>query len=127
MKLLQFTCQNDPPSTQLKQLLVDQFNSWSRLRWLTTDSGYSTDGFNMSVWKEHTVNIGLWWLNYDNVYNNLGDDGRAIADQMFGDLEFQGVLKASPLVDGVPETQIQIIDVSDLVASGYELPKENTI
>ena len=81
----------------------------------------------MSVWKEHTVNIGLWSLNYDNVYNNLGDDGRAIADQMFGDLEFQGVLKASPLVDGVPETQIQIIDVSDLVASGYELPKENTI
>ena len=50
MKILQFLCPQDPPATQLKQLMVDQINTWSRLQWLTDDPAYTTAPFSADVW-----------------------------------------------------------------------------
>jgi len=127
MKILQFICEQDPPSSQLKKLLVDQFNTWSRLNWLTTDVDYVTKKYDPSIWQKHTKIPGLWWLNYDDIYIGLGDDGRAIADQLLGDSQFQGALKSAPLVNGMPDTQLKIINVIDLVESGYMTAPEITI
>lgn len=127
MRILQFVCPQDPPATELKELIVKQFNAWSRLKWLSNDENYMTAKFDLSTWKESATVSGLWWLNYDDVYSVLGDDGRVIADNLFGDLQFQGYLKAAPLVHGYPDTQLKIVNVADLVAAGYELPINDEI
>jgi hypothetical protein len=55
MKVLQFLCPQDPLATQLKQLMVDQVNTWSRLQRLSTDPEHTTAAFDVSIWKEHTI------------------------------------------------------------------------
>lgn len=122
MKILQFLCPQNPPAEQLKQIMVDQINTWSRLQRLTSDPDYSTDLFDVSIWHEHTITPGLWWLDYDAVYQHIGDDGRKIADQMLGTGPLQGILRLAPLVQALPSTRLDLIDVPDLVADGY-LPK----
>jgi len=72
MKILQFLCPSNPPAEQLKQLMVDQINTWSRLQWLANDPEYTTQPFDLSVWREHTTTAGLWWLDYDSLRANRG-------------------------------------------------------
>jgi hypothetical protein len=122
MRVLQFLCPQDLPATQLKQLMIDQANTWSRLQRLSTDPEYTTAPFDTSIWREHTTTAGLWWFDYDNVYANIGDDGRKIADQMFGTGALQGILRLAPLVQAHPGTKLELVEVSDPVSSGY-LPK----
>lgn len=119
MKILQFYCPQNPPADQLKQLMVDQINTWSRLQRLSDDPEYSTALFDTLVWHEHTITQGLWWLDYDSVYDHIGDDGRKIADQMFGIGEMQGILRMTPLVQSLPGTKLEITNIDDFVTSGY--------
>ncbi len=121
MKILQFLCPQDPPATQLKEIMVDQINTWSRLSWLTNDPAYVTIKYDGSIWHEHTTTPGLWWLDYDSIYSSLGNDGRKICDQMLGDGALQGILKLSPLVQALPDTKLETVEIADLVASGYLL------
>lgn len=121
MRILQFLCPYNPPSDQLKQLMTDQMNTWSRLRWLSTDPDYITAPFTVDIWKEHTTITGLYWFDYDSVYNNIGDDGRSIADQMLGNGALQGILKMAPLVQSLPGTKLELLDVEDMIAEGYIL------
>ena len=126
MKILQFLCPQDPPATQLKQLMVDQVNTWSRLQRLANDPDYTTAPFDASIWHEHTTTAGLWWLDYDTVYAHIGDDGRKIADQMLGTGPLQGILKMAPLVQVLPGTKLELVEVADLVAAGYLPAPENS-
>ncbi len=119
MRILKFLCPQDPPVTQLKQLMVDQVNTWSRLQRLSTDPEYSTAPFGSEIWKEHTTTAGLWWLDYDAVHAQIGDDGRKIADQMLGMGALQGILRLAPLVQALPGTKLELVYVTDLVADGY--------
>jgi hypothetical protein len=119
MKILQFNCPLDPPASQLKALMLEQVNTWSRLSRLSSDPDYTTAPFGADVWKEHTTTPGLWWVDWGSIYEHLGNDGRAIADQLLGDKPFQGVLRLAPLVQALPNVRIQIVDVDDLVAAGY--------
>jgi hypothetical protein len=119
MKILQFLCPQDPPAEQLKALMLAQVNAWSRLQRLANDPEYTTNPFGPEVWHEHTETEGLWWVNWDAIYSNLGDDGRFIADQMLGSQPLQGILKNAPLVNALPSTKIEIVEVADLVAAGY--------
>jgi hypothetical protein len=73
----------------------------------------------MSVWREHTQTPGLWWVDWDAIYTHLGDDGRAIADQMLGDGPLQGILRLAPLVAAIPNLRLQLVEVADPVAEGY--------
>ena len=122
MKILQFICLPDPPATQLKQAILAQINEWSRLRWLCNDPEYVTQQYDLSLWKTHTTTPGLHWFDYDSVYQNIGDSGRIISDQMLGDKPLQGILRTAPLVASMPNVKIQIVDVADLVKSGYLKP-----
>ena len=127
MKILQFLCPANPPSSQLKQLMVDQVNTWSRLQRLASDPEYTTDPFDVSIWREHTVTSGLWWLDYDSVYANIGDDGRKIAYQMFEPGLLTGILTHAPLVVAMPDMKLQLVEVPDPVAAGYlPVPKNET-
>lgn len=119
MKILQFLCPQDPPAEQLKQLMVDQINTWSRLQRLSNDPAYVTAPFSTEIWHEHTATEGLWWFDYDSVYAHIGDDGRKIADQLLGSGPLQGILLTSPLVQDLPGTQLKIVEVEDLVVAGY--------
>jgi hypothetical protein len=119
MQVLQFLCPQDPPATQLKQLMIDQVNIWSRLQRLSTDPEYTTAAFDASMWHEHTTKPGLWWIDYDSVYAQIGDDGRKIADRMLGAGALQGILRHSPLVQALPGTKLELVDVADIVADGY--------
>lgn len=123
MKIVQFLCPADPPASQLKALMVSQVNTWSRLQRLASDPDYSTVPWDMSVWREHTTTPGLWWVDWDSIYAHLGDDGRAIADQMLGTGPLQGILRMAPLVSSLPDLRLQVVDVADPVAAGY-LPAE---
>jgi hypothetical protein len=119
MKILQFLCPQDPPASQLKLLMVDQVNTWSRLQRLSSDPDYVTQPFDASIWHEHTTTPGLWWLDYDSVYAHIGDDGRKIADQMLGNGALQGILKMAPLVQALPGTKLELVEVADPIAAGY--------
>lgn len=119
MRILQFLCPQNPPAEQLKQLMVDQVNTWSRLQRLADDPEYTTAPFDVSIWHEHTTTPGLWWLDYDSVYANIGDDGRKIADQMLGTGALQGILRLAPLVQQLPGTKLVLLDVADPVVAGY--------
>lgn len=119
MRILQFLCPQDPPAEQLKALMVDQVNTWSRLQRLSDDPEYTTAPFGPEIWREHTTTTGLWWLDYDSVYEHIGDDGRKIADQMLGTGALQGILRLAPLVQALPGTKLQLVDVADPVAAGY--------
>lgn len=125
MIILQFLCPQDPPATQLKQLMLDQINTWSRLQRLSSDPDYSTAPFGPEIWREHTATAGLWWFDYGSVYAHIGDDGRKIADQMLGNGPLQGILKVAPLVSALPDSRLELVDVADPVAAGY-LPAEVT-
>ena len=119
MKILQFLCPQDPPASNLKQLMLDQVNTWSRLQRLANDPEYTTAPFGPEIWREHTAIAGLWWLDYDSVYAHIGDDGRKIADQMLGTGPLQGILKMAPLVQALPGTKLELIEVEDPVVAGY--------
>jgi hypothetical protein len=119
MKVLQFMCSNNQVCEALKQIMTDQINIWSRLQRLSDDPDYFTEQFDISIWKENSINLGVWWINYDSIYSNLGDDGQKIADQMFGDGNLQGILLTMPLVPYYPESKLHIVDVIDLISSGY--------
>lgn len=126
MKILQFLCPQDPPATQLKALMLDQVNTWSRLQRLSSDPEYSTAPFGPEIWREHTTTPGLWWMDYGSVYEHIGDDGRKIADQMLGTGALQGILRLAPLVQALPGTKLELVDVEDLVAAGYLPEPEST-
>lgn len=119
MRILQFTCVPNPPSDQLKQAMVDQLNEWSRLSYLADDPNYVTNRYDVSIWREHLTTPGLWWVDYDSLYNHIGDSGRKIADQMFGSGPMQGILRFSPLYQALPGTKLDMVEVADLVAAGY--------
>ncbi len=119
MKILQFLCPQDPPAEQLKTIMMEQVNTWSRLSRLSSEAAYVTDPFDMSIWHEHPQTAGLWWLDFDAVYAALGDDGRKIADQFFGDGPLQGILLTVPLVAEIPGTRLGFVDIDDPVADGY--------
>jgi hypothetical protein len=119
MRILQFVCVPNPPAEQLKQLTVDQLNTWSRLRWLSTDPNYVTAPYDASIWQAHQTIPGLWWLDYDSLHTHVGDDGRVIADQMLGTGPLQGILRLAPLVQELPGTRLELVDVDDPVAAGY--------
>lgn len=127
MRILQFVCIHNPPADQLKQLMVDQLNTWSRLSWLTTDSEYVTAPYDTSIWNAHLTTPGLWWVDYDTLYEHIGDDGRKIADQMLGTGPLQGILRLAPLVAALPSTKLEMIEVQDLVAAGYLAAPEPVI
>ena len=119
MKILQFPCPTNPLAEQLKAIMLEQVNTWSRLQRLASDPEYTTQPFDMSIWHEHTVTAGLWWLDYDSVYANIGDDGRKIADQMFKPGLLTGILLHAPLVVAMPDIKLQLVEVPDPVAAGY--------
>jgi hypothetical protein len=126
MKILQFLCPTKPLSGQLKVIMLEQINTWSRLQWLANDPEYTTAPFDLGIWKEHTVTDGLWWLDYDSVYGQIGDDGRKIADQMFGSGPLTGILIQAPLKVAMPDMKLQLVDVADLIAAGYLPEPEST-
>ena len=119
MKILQFLCPTNPLAEQLKQLLVDQMNTWSRLQRLASDPEYTTAPFDTSIWRERTTTAGLWWLDYDSVYANIGDDGRKIATQLLEPGPLTGILLHAPLVVAMPDMKLQMVEVADPVAAGY--------
>jgi hypothetical protein len=127
MRVLQFVCDQYPQADTLKEYLVDQLNVWSRLKWLADDPSYVTAKYNVSLWKPHTTVANLWWFDYDSVYNHLGDDGRILADSMFGDNPLQGLLKRAPLIDTLPDLTFNIVEIEDLVEAGYLIAPEQVI
>jgi len=119
MKIIQFRCPIDPPASQLKALMIEQVNTWSRLQRLTTDPEYITKPFSLEQWHAHTQDPALYWADWDAIYAALGDDGQKIADQMLGSGPLQGILRMAPLVAQMPDVKIQIVDVADPLAAGY--------
>jgi hypothetical protein len=67
----------------------------------------------------HKTDPAVHWADWDAIYSALGDDGRKIADQMLGSGPLQGILRRAPLIADMPEVKLQIIEVVDLVVSGY--------
>lgn len=112
MKIIRFSATNAEIMQGLKQRLLTQINVWSRLQRLS-EQGNDTQPFNDSIWKEHPTMPDTVWANWDDVYNNLGDDGRLIADQFLGDGQLQGVLLEYPMIASMPETQLVIETVGD--------------
>ena len=121
MRILQFTCDDDVVSNSIKTFIISQLNIWSRLDWLTTDIEYITNKFDMDFWKNHTTIANIHWINWDDVYSNLGSDGKLIADSMIGDVVKKGFFELSPIDSNCPDLLLEIVKVDDLVESAYEL------
>jgi len=54
MKIIQFRCPVDPPAEHLRQLMIGQINTWSRLQRLADDPEYVTQPFTLGQWNTHT-------------------------------------------------------------------------
>lgn len=127
MKIIQFRCLVPEIADQLKAMMVSQINEWSRLRWLKDDPEYATDTYDVSCWKQHLIDPAIYWVNWTPVYENLGESGKLIADQMLGNGPMQGVLLGKPLVNSMPEIVLNILNVIDPVSEGYLLPLEDNL
>lgn len=126
MRILQFQCPYPDLAAALKQRMLDQINTWSRLQRLASDPAYGTDPFGMDQWHTHQTDASIHWADWDAIYANLGDDGRKIADQMLGTGPLQGILRMAPLVQQLPNMRLEMLDVPDPVAAGY-LPDPETV
>jgi hypothetical protein len=113
MRVLKFTETDEAVAEPLRARMVEQINTWSRLAHLCHDPEYITQPFEMSIWKEHTTIPGLWWLDYDALYANIGDDGRKIADW------FIGVIGEPGLMAGLTDCTLSLVEIDDLVWEGY--------
>ena len=128
MKIIQFTCQIPQVSDALKALMFQQINTWSRLQRLATDPEYVTQPFGADVWHTHTTNPTLHWADWDAIYGALGDDGRVIADQFFGDGPMQGLLLMTDLLPTTaPGVRLHMVDVDDLAVEGYVQPPDEFV
>jgi hypothetical protein len=78
------------------------------------------------VWRKHTVTAGLWWLDYDSIYAQIGDDGRKIATQLLEPGPMAGNMLLAPLVETMPDLKLQMIEVADPIAAGYLPEPEGT-
>lgn len=119
MKIIQFRCESDPPATELKELIVEQMNLWSRLQFLSSDPEYATEKFSVEIWKNKHNDSHTFWVNWDDIYLNLGDDGKKIADRMLGEKPFQGIIRRASFAEEFPDIRLELVDVADLVSEGY--------
>lgn len=113
---------------ELMEVLLEQVNLWSRLSVNPIhDPGYVTGPFTESDFRYHTVQTDLQWVLWRDdatqtgVYWTLGDAGRQIADRFLGAGRLQGLLRLVPLDFSRPQDKLEIVEVVDLVASGYML------
>lgn len=113
MRVLKFTETDEAKSADLRFQMIDQINTWSRLQHLCDDPDYVTQPFQVSIWQPHTTLPGVWWLDFDMLYANLGDDGRKVADWAVGGVGELGV------VPRLPDCNLTLIEVTDLVWEGY--------
>jgi hypothetical protein len=84
MRVIQFTCETDPPLSQLQGVALDLINLLSRIKWLASDPEYATAPFGPEQWHQHTQDPTLYWADWSSIYEHLGDDGRASADLLIG-------------------------------------------
>lgn len=120
MKIIQFTCDVHVVSNELKLMMLQQVNAWSRLQRLSNDENYVTAPFGYETWHTHTTNPNLHWADWDAIYSALGDDGRIIADRFLGEGPFKGLLRMTDLLPVIaPGVRLQIVDVADPFADGY--------
>lgn len=127
MKLIQFRCPIPQVAAGLQQVMLEQVNTWSRLNWLPDDPNYVSQPFGMEQWSQHTTDPDLYWANWGAIYDNLGDDGRVIADRFFGDGPLQGLLRTVPLLPQFPSMLLEIVDVPNLVEAGYVSPPDTDL
>ncbi|MFL6709247.1 MAG: hypothetical protein ACJ8HI_13675 [Massilia sp.] len=124
--VIQFTS-TDPAGIALtKGTLLEYINTASRLRFWQGQEGYSTRPFDMNLWRQKANNPDTYWLAWSpGVYEQLGDDGRAMCDHdqaknkvgLVGSVGAPGLLTVQPLPPH--NIQMQLLSVDDLVASGY--------
>lgn len=119
MKIIQFSCPIPEVAAGLQAVMLEQVNAWSRLAWLTNDPQYVTQPFGSEQWHQHTTDATLYWADWGSIYDNLGDDGRVVADRFFGDGPMQGLLRVVPLLPAFPDMLLTIVNVEDPVAAGY--------
>jgi hypothetical protein len=113
MRVLKFTETDEAVAEPLRARMVEQINTWSRLAHLCHNPDYVTQPFPVSIWKEHTTIPGLWWIDYDALHANLGDDGRKIADWFIGQIGEPG------LMAGLTDCTLSLVEIDDLVWVGY--------
>jgi hypothetical protein len=118
-RVIQFSCPDPTTANGLIGMMVNQANVWSRLRWLTTDPEYVTAPFSPADWHTHTTEATRYWTDWDAVYDNLGDDGKMIADQFLKPGTMTDLLLDKALIASLPDTKLEIVDVADLVHAGY--------
>ena len=113
MRVLKFTETDETVAEPLRERMLEQVNTWSRLTHLCNEPGYVTQPFSMDIWREHTTTPGLWWLDYDSLYANIGDDGRKIADWFVGQIGEPG------LMAGLADCTLSLVEIDDPVWEGY--------
>lgn len=114
MLVFQLTSPNLETADILRAVMLDQINTWSRLDRLA-EAGNVTQPFSDAIWKKHPTEM-LHYVDWMAVYNNLGDDGRKIADVMVGSVESPGPLLRTDLAGG---SRLQLVEVADPIAEGY--------
>jgi len=121
MRILELYSESAALAENAKFMIVQQFNTWSRLQRLSNDENYTTSAFGIDLWQEHATKPNIFWLNFSSIYENLGDDGKLIADQFLGEKieDGQGLLLDKPLLLNAPKITLTVKEVTDLVADGY--------
>jgi hypothetical protein len=118
--ILQFSCPPGPSLTAASAAFLALMNNASRFNYLVNTPGYGTDQFDNSIFNVSVSTPNLNWINWDTVYSSLGDNGRDIANILIGTPEQPGWMLSAPIPGIAPPTTISILNVADLVASGYQ-------
>lgn len=127
MRIIQFTTENPVVVQKLIGFCLEQVNTWSLLQDRSAnDPGYVTQPWGPETWQTKVDDPNIYWVNFDGVYDHLGDNGRIIANRLLIPGPDSGILLNLPFFKDLdPAAVLSLIEVEDLVAAGYvTLPPE---
>ena len=107
MNIIQFTEPDADKAAIIIERITAQLNAWSNFGVLLQDPTYNTKGFQLSDWQTKADDPTTYWVNYDAVFANLGDQGRLAAQELIGNRRVPGALMRAPVCPDGGSTMLE--------------------
>jgi hypothetical protein len=119
MNIIQFTEPDADKAAIIIERITAQLNAWSNFGVLLQDPTYNTKGFQLSDWQTKADDPTTYWVNYDAVFANLGDQGRLAAQELIGSRRVPGALMRAPICPDGGSTMLEFSISENLAIDGY--------
>jgi len=107
MNIIQFTEPDAARAALIIERITTQLNTWSNFGVLTQDPNYTTKGFQISDWQPKADDQTTYWVNYDEVFASLGEQGQIAAQELIGNRKVLGALMRAPICPDGGSTMLE--------------------